>query len=403
MKHIFAIVAVIAALLFCAHSQVGSQGAPKAVANNKYCRRYITSNIAADNKMATLYARSKCNANKAGVKRSSYVMFRLASDLGGLPRMRVSNFNDVKSATADSSSSFTSIMGFERIVEFNETNGTPGFQNGQDQIIDSYMLRDGWAKRPNGAKWSPITMTTTPISSDSNLYSLSMSLPTPWANADSVSLGIDITEVESSKIVGNKTLTRYVLAPNSLKVDFNINNIKSYKTGTTGIAISVLLFTKSNNVTRRAPVENSNISPDTAGDQSIGDRPDDHNADQSVSDIADEVNSAQNTGFFSFKRWFFNSDVNGTVSKARMLDSAWEVMDDTDPEYTYYKTAGFNVKRIWITPAGLPKQISWDPSVGVVETIDDGSVAPATSTNSANSVLSSFSALLIILLIALVL
>jgi hypothetical protein len=352
MKHVFTFLALIAF--------VGGQFVR--VVDNKYCRRVIASSLDNVGTTFTATADASCRSdNNSG--RAERLVFVMSAR--PVPTFKISSL----ARSSDTTASFSVRYAIDKVVEYVEMNGIPGYQPSQDQLIHEYGLSG-----TIGNQWTSFNRNIINVNDDITVQSLTTSLGT---SAGKFTFELLLT---SDEVVSSAGSTKTVLTPNSFKTTFSINNFV-YLNPSSRIAIGIVLFVK------YGAVNVNTTSPPSAD----GNRPDDSTTLQSVALLP---GNASQSGFFSWQRFVLGKSASGEVTKTvTLIETGFSMATDTVLTRESDEV-GFLMIRNHYSIYDRISYFSWDPSLGVSEPAD----SPAPNPNIASSAASIYLQLLVIMI-----
>jgi len=336
-----------------------SQSPPTGYSNtrvSKYCRRVST--VVIDNgefnvlnSRVIINSLAICPEKNSPTVRAPLISFRLSSTR--LPHFRVIQQNRIHYLVDQIF--HNTWLAFDRIIDYtkNPNSTVLGYDPLLDTVNQVIMLQDG----SNLSNWTSIATSTQTLPGGNVVTRYSFSLQT---SRFVISLGIDVSPIEVSRLVNGTTVTTQILTPDSFKITLDLTNITNYSPNSSGLTIGGVLVVS-------AAARNRTNTP--LGPSDPGVRPDDNVPGQQISfGIPDNDTPSMDLAFVSWKQSFLSVFNNSqTVSQVTLIASNLTSMPISANNGGVETFLGGNLYRVWFSHPGKPTSINWDPAVGGAE------------------------------------
>ena len=266
----------------------------------------------------------------------------------------ISQGNTVKSKNA---------FGFASLVEYQESNGIPGYQPGNDTIVRQVRLSQ--------QQWQIDSVTTSIMlnaANTSKAYTVILSSQiSGWCSMKiSALITTDTVTFTSDKLI-NRTGIIQVLTPSSFKVSVQLTNIV-YSNPSSLLAVgTVVAF-------RGAISEKSRDTQHRSISGSKVEKPDDANSAQQVNQFVDPT-QVRNYGvsipnaFFSFQNYIscYNSSAPTVITRGNFIQSNFTMFQpqlEDEKQFSGMVDGNAVLTSFFMSITERVDSFSWDPSVG---------------------------------------
>jgi hypothetical protein len=336
------------------------------ITNQTYCARDVLSaNI---DGVLTVTSTSAC-ANKESLNLNA-ITFAISGN--PLPYFAC----NVIQASISSASDFTIMFGFDKIVEYMESGATPGYQSGEDTLVNQFGLNVPASIGTTTSQWTAVQCTqansTSPIICNTALITNNSSAMIQQINLQAV---ITTNELQIN-IPNMPSPVKQVLIPTAVKVSVEIDGIK-YTNSSTVIAVGTFVSVINTGVKTQINVGKNLTSNDFQ-------MPNEATNYQGVLQISDS-SLASASGFFSWDN--FITVQNGTTVTTQNLIVSNATIDSDNPEINSLAKVGYSMYKIWFSPQTQVSNLVWDPTAGV----SAGTSTPTASTHTSSATMINFS------------